>query len=148
MDSGMAAILGASMDSQARSMKRVLVVDVATSHTLGAAIEEGRINGFFEYHTRDITLPRLEYLLRELAEGTLTHGQILKEGGHGAYIRKAFGYEAAERMVVTGPKRGLVEGSRLPFATGTPLGDTMMTGAVGVLEAIRRRKGLGPISYS
>jgi hypothetical protein len=27
------------------------------------------------------------------------------------------------------------------------LGDNMMTGTVGVLEAIRRREGLDPISY-
>jgi len=27
------------------------------------------------------------------------------------------------------------------------LGDNMMTGTVGLLEAIRRKKGLNPISY-
>jgi len=30
---------------------------------------------------------------------------------------------------------------------GAPLGDNMMTGTVGVLEAIRRRKGLQAFSY-
>ena len=147
MDSGMAAILGASMDLQTRSKERVLILDVATSHTLGAAIEGGEIAGFFEYHTHDITLERLESLLVELADGKLEHKQILEEGGHGVYMRQAFGFQNADVIVVTGPKRSLVKNSRLPIVMGAPLGDNMMTGAVGLLEAIRRRKGLKPILY-
>ncbi|MFB0521588.1 MAG: DUF1786 family protein [Desulfatiglandales bacterium] len=147
MDSGMAAILGATMDPQARPKQKVLILDVATSHTIGAAIEGGQIAGFFEYHTDDITLERLESLLCELADGKLEHEQVLEEGGHGAYIRKAFGFQAAEIIVATGPKRRLIENSRLPIVLGSPLGDNMMTGAVGVLEAIRRRKALKPIRY-
>ena len=147
MDSGMAAILGATMDPQAKLKEKVLILDVATSHTIGAAIEGGEIAGFFEYHTHDITLERLESLIGELADGKLEHKKILEEGGHGAYIRKAFGFQAAEIIVATGPKRRLLENSRLPIVFGSPLGDNMMTGTVGVLEAIRRRKGLKPILY-
>ena len=147
MDSGMAAILGATMDHRARLKEKVLILDVATSHTIGAAIEGGEIAGFFEYHTRDITLQRLESLLCELADGKLVHEQILEEGGHGAYIRKAFGFQAAEIIVATGPRRRMLENSQLPIVFGAPLGDNMMTGTVGVLEAIRRRTGLKPIPY-
>ena len=147
MDSGMAAILGSSMDLQARSKERVLLLDVATSHTLGAAIEGGEIAGFFEYHTHDITLERLESLLVELADGKLEHKQILKEGGHGVYMRQAFGFQNVDVIVATGPKRSMVKNSRLPIVMGAPLGDNMMTGAVGLLEAIRGRKGLKPIFY-
>lgn len=147
MDSGMAAILGASMDRQSRAKERVLILDVATSHTLGAAMEREEIAGFFEYHTSDITLERLESLLIGLADGKLAHKKILEEGGHGAYNRKAFGYKNAEIIVATGPKRSLVENSRLPIMMGAPLGDNMMTGTVGVLEAIRRRREGRPICY-
>lgn len=147
MDSGMAAILGGSMDPRARSKEKRLILDVATSHTVGAAMEGEEIAGFFEYHTHDITLGRLESLLEELAGGKLEHEQILKEGGHGAYIRKAIGFENAEIILATGPKRRLVENSQLPIVFGAPLGDNMMTGTVGVLEAIRRRKGLDALSY-
>ena len=147
MDSGMAAILGASMDPRARKSENVLMLDVATSHTIGAALEGEEIAGFFEYHTKDITPERLDVLLVDLAEGKLEHKKILEEGGHGAYIRKAFGFQAAEIIVATGPKRKLVVDSKLPIEFGAPLGDNMMTGTVGVLEAIRRRKGLKPISY-
>lgn len=147
MDSGMAAILGASLDPGARLKERILVLDIATSHTVGAALERGEMAGFFEYHTIDISLGRLESLLIELADGKLKHGKILEEGGHGAYIRKAFGFQAVEIIVATGPKRSLVENSKLPIVLGAPLGDNMMTGATGVLEAIRRRKRLGQFSY-
>jgi len=147
MDSGMAAILGATMDHRASLKQKVLILDVATSHTVGAALVGGEIAGFFEYHTKDISLQRLESLLVSLADGALEHTQILKEGGHGAYIREAFGFQATEIIVATGPKRRLIENSRLPIHFGAPLGDNMMTGTVGVLEAIRRHKGLEPISY-
>lgn len=147
MDSGIAAIIGASMDQTANLKDKILILDVATSHTLGAALEGQEIAGFFEYHTRDITLGRLETLLHELAEGRLSHDKILEEGGHGAYTRKNIGFDAAEIILAVGPKRMLVQDSRLPIAFGAPLGDNMMTGTVGVLEAIRRRKGLSRINY-
>jgi uncharacterized protein (DUF1786 family) len=147
MDSGMAAILGASMDHQARGKKKIMVLDVATSHTVGAALENGQIAGFFEYHTHDITLDRLEVLLIDLADGKLSHERILEEGGHGAYCRRAIQFEASEIIIATGPKRRLMANSKLPIVLGAPLGDNMMTGTVGVLEAIRRHKDLPEFSY-
>lgn len=147
IDSGMAAILGASLDLEANRKERVVVLDIATSHTVAAALDRGEIAGFFEYHTRDITLERLESLLRELADGKLEHARILEEGGHGAYIRKAVGFSAVELIVATGPKRRLVANASLSIRFGAPWGDNMMTGTVGILEAIRRRKGLKPILY-
>ncbi|MBN1106950.1 MAG: pyruvate formate-lyase activating enzyme, partial [Deltaproteobacteria bacterium] len=142
MDSGMAAILGASLDVGAAGKQRVLTLDLATSHTVGAVLEEGKISGFFEYHTEGLKRPRLEELVKDLADGNLTHSQILSEGGHGAYTRRAPGFSAIERIVVTGPRRGILEEIQPPWMLGAPFGDNMMTGTVGVLEAIRRRKGL------
>ena len=147
MDSGMAAILGASMDSLARGKKPVLLLDIATSHTVGAAMAGEEIAGFFEYHTQDITLEKLETLLHDLAEGKLSHRQILAEGGHGAFLRRAVGFNAIETIIATGPKRKLVARSHLPIQFGSPWGDNMMTGTVGLLEALRRRKGFKPIVY-
>lgn len=141
MDSGMAAILGASLDPVARNRKRVLTLDVATSHTVGATLEGGELAGFFEYHTKDISLERLESLIIDLAEGRIAHEKILTQGGHGAYIRKAIGFDALEVMVATGPKRDLIRDTSLPLIPGAPLGDNMMTGTAGVLEAVRRRLG-------
>jgi uncharacterized protein (DUF1786 family) len=147
MDSGMAAILGGSMDVFARDKERVIILDVATSHTVAAAVLGDEVAGFFEYHTSDITLDRLEALLVELCDGKIEHGRILNEGGHGAYLRTAIGFQDVDVIIATGPKRRLVESSKFPIAFGAPLGDNMMTGTVGLLEALRRRKGLEPINY-
>jgi len=147
MDSGMAAILGGSMDILARNRDRIVILDVATSHTVGAAMLGDEIAGFFEYHTHDITLERLEDLIVALCDGNLEHRRVLAEGGHGAYLRKAVGIQAVDIIIATGPKRRLVEPSKLQITFGAPWGDNMMTGTVGLLEALRRRKGLEPIEY-
>ncbi len=143
MDSGMAAILGAGLDERCRRHRHRLVLDVATSHTVGALLDGGRICGFFEYHTRDLARRRLETLLRELADGDISHEGVLSEGGHGAYIRERVGFDRVGIILATGPKRGLLDGTRLPVVYGAPLGDNMMTGTAGLLEAIRRRRS-GP----
>jgi uncharacterized protein (DUF1786 family) len=142
MDSGIAAVLGASRDFGLRGKRKFVVLDIATSHTVCAAIEDEEIACLVEYHTRDLNLAKLESLLVDLAEGRLIHRHVLAEGGHGAYIRKTLGVEAIESIVATGPKRRLVENSKLPITFGAPLGDNMMTGTTGLLEAIRRRKKL------
>jgi len=147
MDSGMAAMLGGSMDVLAKQKQHLLILDVATSHTVGAAMRGDKITGFFEYHTSDITLGRLEQLMVDLCEGKLEHSRVLSEGGHGAFGRKSFGFDAVEVIIATGPRRRLVETSKLPMEYGAPYGDNMMTGTVGLLEAVRRRKGLDPINY-
>ncbi len=147
MDSGMAAMAGAAQAPQALNREPILILDVATSHTVVAALEADQVAGFVEYHTRDITLPRLEGLLKELPDGRISHEQILAEGGHGAYLRKAVGFDRIQAIVATGPRRRLLADSRLPIRWGAPWGDNMMTGTVGLLEALRRRKGLAPIRY-
>ena len=147
MDSGMAAILGASMDMLAVNQKRILVLDIATSHTVGAAMEDGMLCGFFEYHTTDITAACLDLLLKDLADGKLSHRQILDQGGHGAYIRRSFGYDGVELILATGPRRRLAMESKLPITFGAPWGDNMMTGTVGLMEAVRRREEMPPIRY-
>jgi uncharacterized protein (DUF1786 family) len=147
MDSGMAAILGGSMDFLAQNRQRLVILDVATSHTVGAAMVADEIAGFFEYHTADITLARLQDLLVELCDGKIDHRRILAEGGHGAYLRKTIGFQDVDVIIATGPQRRLVAPSQFKMEFGAPLGDNMMTGTVGLLEALRRRQGLEPISY-
>jgi len=120
MDSGMAAIQGACCDPLCKGRKHFMVLDIATSHTVAAAIAEGEIAGFFEYHTHDMTLGKLDRLLRELPGGKISHARIVRDGGHGAYTRKRFDYRTTELIVVTGPRRALLTGSRLTCTNGAP----------------------------
>jgi uncharacterized protein (DUF1786 family) len=147
MDSGMAAIVGASMDPSLAGKTTLLVLDVATSHTVGAVVQQDELLGSFEYHTHDITRNRLEQLIQDLPEGRLDHDQILSEGGHGAYLRRAPGFDSVEAIVATGPKRRLMADTHLPVTWGAPWGDNMMTGCVGLLESMRRSRNMAPIVY-
>lgn len=142
MDSGMAAIVGAALDPHAAARERFTVLDVATSHTVCAALVGGELAAMVEYHTADLTRERLETVLHDLAAGRLDHRRVLAEGGHGAFVRAAAGPGALETIIATGPKRRLVLGSRLPMVFGAPLGDNMLTGCAGMLESLRRRMDL------
>lgn len=142
MDSGMAAIVGAALDPHAAARERFTVLDVATSHTVCAALVGGELAAMVEYHTADLTRERLEAVLHDLAAGRLDHRRVLAEGGHGAFVRAAAGAEALQTIIATGPKRRLVKGSRLPMVFGAPLGDNMLTGCAGMLESLRRRLAL------
>ena len=143
MDTGMAAIQGASSDPSARGKRSIIVLDIATSHTLGALILDGEIGGFFEYHTSAITPEILRALIIDLAEGRLSHERIVSEGGHGAYTRKALGFDGVEIILATGPKRRILRqigiGGIIP---GAPFGDNMMTGTAGLILAMAEREGV------
>lgn len=143
MDSGMAAIQGACCDPLCRGLRRFMVLDIATSHTVGAALVDGEIAGFFEYHTHDMTAEKLDRLLQALPGGKLDHAGILREGGHGAYTRRRFEYHENEMIIATGPRRAMLSASRLPFSNGAPWGDNMMTGTAGLLTAIQRHRQSG-----
>ena len=147
MDSGMAAILGASLDPALIHKRTFMVLDIATSHTVAAVLSQAELHGSFEYHTHDITLERLEQLLHDLPAGKVAHDRILAEGGHGAYMRSTVGYDRLEAIVATGPKRRLLARSKLPITWGAPWGDNMMTGCTGLIEAMRRALGMAPIEY-
>jgi uncharacterized protein (DUF1786 family) len=143
MDTGMAAILGASNDLSVRGKRSIVVLDIATSHTLGALILDGEIGGFFEYHTSAITPEILETLIIDLAEGRLSHEKIVSEGGHGAYTRKASGFDGVDVIVATGPKRKILRGIGIEgIRPGAPFGDNMMTGTAGLILAMAEREGV------
>lgn len=148
IDTGVAAILGASLDPHLSGCRHSIVVDIGNSHTLAAVVSGGIIAGFFEYHTNSLSPQGLGKLLVHLGDGDLRHQEVIAQGGHGAYIRSCPGFERIERIVVTGPRRGLFllqHEHDFEICEGAPLGDNMMTGAAGILEAINRRRGLGMV---
>ena len=120
-----------------------MVLDIASSHTLGALVLDGEIGGFFEYHTSAITPEILQALIIDLAEGRLSHEGIVSQGGHGAYTRKAVGFDAVEIILATGPKRRILRGVGIRgIVPGAPFGDNMMTGTAGLILAMAEREGV------
>ena len=138
MDTAPAAVLGATFDSQVGSRERVLVANVGNFHTLAFRLGPGGIEGVFEHHTGLIDLPRLEALLVSLADGGLKHADVFDDHGHGAliYEPQPSRLEGDEfGVAVTGPRRGLMRGSRLRPYFAVPFGDVMISGCFGLLAA-------------
>jgi uncharacterized protein (DUF1786 family) len=145
MDTAPAAVLGAVFDPAAAAPARKIIANVGNFHTLAFRLGPGGVEGLFEHHTGEIDLPKLESLLRALADGTLTHADVFNDMGHGALVRSqetlAFGKGDFD-VVVTGPRRSMFhrtpeieqrEALRPYFAV--PFGDMMLTGNIGLLAA-------------
>jgi uncharacterized protein (DUF1786 family) len=138
MDTAPAAVLGATFDPIVRRRSRVVIANVGNFHTLAFRLGPGGIEGVFEHHTGFLDQPKLESLLKRLADGTLSHADVFGDHGHGALIYEpeplsldgeGFG------VVVTGPRRSLMRGSSLKPYFAVPFGDMMIAGCFGLLAA-------------
>ncbi|MBI2836236.1 MAG: DUF1786 domain-containing protein [Chloroflexi bacterium] len=133
MDTGAAAVLGASLDPLVGRHENRLAVNLGNSHTIAFHLSGSRVLGFFEHHTSMLTRPRLEALLSELAQGTLGKGEVWEEGGHGSLIIEK---GASPFLAATGPRRSLLDGSKLNPYFAAPFGSMMLTGCYGLLKAV------------
>jgi uncharacterized protein (DUF1786 family) len=160
MDTAPAAVLGATLDPIVGKQERVMVANVGNFHTLAFRLGPGGIEGIFEHHTGLLDLPKLEDLLKALANGSLTHKEVFDHHGHGALIYESkplpFG-EGDFDVVVTGPRRNMFRGTGghiqdkkrrnhtlqqtssleplRPYFPA-PFGDMMITGCFGLLAAV------------
>jgi len=144
MDTAPAAILGADFDPVVAKRKQKIICNVGNFHTLAFRLGENGIEGVFEHHTGEIDLPKLESLLRRLADGSLKHQDVFDDMGHGAlmYTDEVFEFGKDDfDVVVTGPRRSMFgRGGSRPAPTlrpyfATPFGDMMIAGCFGLLAA-------------
>ncbi|MFM8368820.1 MAG: DUF1786 domain-containing protein [Chloroflexota bacterium] len=145
MDTAPAAVLGAGFDPVAAKRKNKIVCNVGNFHTLAFRLGEQGIEGVFEHHTGEIDLPKLEGLIRKLADGSLKHQDVFDDMGHGAlmYSQDVFEFGKDEfDVVVTGPRRSLFNHqSKTPNRKSlqpyyaVPFGDMMIAGCFGLLAA-------------
>lgn len=135
MDSKFASVCGATMDPQVGKLKNYIVMDVGNGHTLAASIKNGKIMGVFEHHTSSLTPEKTEYYLKKLAEATITHQEVHDDHGHGAWVIEPI--DAIEKVVVTGPRRALMDKTEFPVYQAAPAGDVMMTGPAGLIKCIK-----------
>jgi uncharacterized protein (DUF1786 family) len=138
MDTGPAAILGALDDAVVAASDPVSVANVGNFHTIAALLDGRRIRGLFEHHTGELMRPKLEQYLDGLAAGTLANDQVFADMGHGALELGAVA-SPPKRLAVTGPRRGLLDGSRLNPHLAVPHGDMMLAGCFGLLRALAAR---------
>ncbi len=138
MDTGPAAIFGASLDPSCR--EPALIVNFGNSHTVAALLAEARITAIFEHHTSQLSLERLGTFLEKLCAGTLKNSEVFEDGGHGAYIHDA--PEDIRSTLVTGPRRGQFLRCRAlkDAVAASPGGDMMITGCIGLAMAWGRNE--------
>jgi len=134
MDTAPAAVLGALEDEWVRAHDQVIIANVGNFHTLAFHLRQGVIAGLFEHHTGRLRQARLEELLDQLADGTLSHDELFAEHGHGALVLDP-SPAALDLVAVTGPRRRMLAGSALRPYLAVPYGDMMMTGCWGLVRA-------------
>ena len=153
MDTAPAAILGANFDPTVMKRVRKIIVNVGNFHTLAFRLGDG-IEGVFEHHTGEIDLPKLESLIRRLADGSLKHEDVFDDMGHGALVYRTNPFEFGKDefdVVVTGPRRSMfnlesdsllsevkqraASLQRLKPYFAVPFGDMMIAGCFGLLAA-------------
>lgn len=139
MDTAPAAVLGATLDPQVTARPRKLVANLGNFHCLAFRLGEQGVEGVFEHHTGEVDLPKLEWLLTRLADGTLTHQDVFDDMGHGALVYDSTPLELGKNgwdVAVTGPRRALFRpDSRLRPYFAVPFGDMMLAGNFGLLAA-------------
>jgi uncharacterized protein (DUF1786 family) len=135
MDTAPAAVLGALEDPRVAAPRSSVVANVGNFHTLAFRLRDGHVEGLFEHHTGRLTRNKLDGLLGQLAEGTLNHEELFADHGHGALMFERqptrLGF-----LAVTGPRRGLLKGSRYRPYMAVPYGDMMMAGCWGTVRAL------------
>ncbi|MGD2251505.1 MAG: DUF1786 domain-containing protein [Anaerolineales bacterium] len=138
MDTAPAAVLGATLDPHLASRDRLMACNLGNFHTLAFRLGPSGIEGVFEHHTGLVDLARLDDLLTAFANGTLRHQDVFEEHGHGALILhpEPLPLETGPfGVAVTGPRRSMMQRSRLRPYFAVPYGDMMLTGCFGLLAA-------------
>ncbi|MDO5849548.1 MAG: DUF1786 domain-containing protein [Methanobrevibacter sp.] len=138
MDTKFASIAGMQYDEIAEDLNSYVVIDIGNGHTTAASIEDGKIQGLFEHHTSNLDGESLNKYITKLANGTITNKEIYEDHGHGAHVLNPI--SKLEKVIVSGPKRELIEDSGLDWHHACPGGDVMMTGTVGLIKTIEYLK--------
>ena len=134
MDTKFASIAGMCYDEVAEKLNSYIVIDIGNGHTTAASVENSKIQGVFEHHTSSLTPESLERYSKRLASGEITHEEVHEDFGHGAHVLNPI--SKLEKVIVSGPKRELIEKTNLDWHHAAPGGDVMMTGTVGLIKTI------------
>ena len=134
MDTKFASIAGMCWDEIASNLNSFIAIDIGNGHTTAASIENGKIQGIFEHHTSSLTPESLENYLNRLADGVITNEEVYNDHGHGAHVINPI--SKIEKVIVSGPKRELIEKTNLDWHHACPGGDVMMTGTIGLIKTL------------
>jgi len=133
MDTAISAIMGA----MSQSTEPQLIVNVGNGHTIMALIIRGQIQGLLEHHTSLLTMDKLRNYVIRFPRGDVSNEEVYNDGGHGAFLLEK--PQADVAIAVTGPKRGMMKETGIPYYLPAPGGSMMMTGPWGLVAGAKLR---------
>ena len=139
MDTGSAALRGALLDDKAvpEVKNGLLVINVGNAHTVAFLVRERTVWGVYEHHTGLLDHERLKDQMSRFMLGALNHEEVFEQRGHGVAYQNGYTAPPPFRpVIITGPRRAMARGLGWMAA---PLGDMMLSGCFGLIEAIRER---------
>ena len=95
-------------------------------------IEDGKVWGFFEHHTKFLNAKKMKYFLEKLCRAELSFEEVFEDGGHGAFSMKRV---SPQKVYLVGPNR---EFFKELGEYAYPIGDSMLAGCSGLYEVYKR----------
>jgi uncharacterized protein (DUF1786 family) len=139
LDTGPAAALGALQDPAVAAREERVVLNLGNMHALCFHLRGTEIISLYEHHTGEMTTTQIEDFTERLAQGSLEHDEIFGSKGHGAFYADGAQAVTDTFVAVSGPRRGLLRGSRLAPYFAAPHGDMMLSGCFGLLWAFAEK---------
>ena len=136
-DTAVAGVIGALEDGRVAEQRCKVVANLGNEHTIAFHLHANTVQGLFEHHTGLLTREALEAYLSKLVLGGLEDQEVWLNQGHGAITLETC--PAMPFLAVTGPRRGMMEGSGLAPYFATPHGDMMLAGSFGLVRAWAER---------
>ena len=125
-DTSFAAVAGCMLSA---TNFPALLINFGNSHTVGAIVEkDGEVCSIFEHHTRILANLDFHEFLKKFVEGEITNELVLKQGGHGAFVKEVVD---VKEILATGPNAKL-----FGFREVAPLGDVMTVGNAGLIKML------------
>lgn len=143
MDTGMAAVLGATCDPwvRARLGSGVVVINLGNQHALAALITHETVWAILEHHTEALGQGSLLRWIQDFRKGQVRHQDVLEDGGHGcAYHLDGVPDLPFDAVAVTGPRRAMADG--LGWTMAAPFGNMMLSGCYGLIRAFHLMRGV------
>ncbi len=138
LDTGVASALAALRDPRVRERDEQIMLNLGNMHALAFHTNGTRVRALFEHHIDILSNADIESLAERFARGMLTHEEVIGHLGHGAhYVDGAAAGDAM--LVVTGPQRGRLRGSRLNPHFAGPDGETMVGSCLGLIDGFAAR---------
>lgn len=133
LDTGVASVLGALQDPRVSERDEQCVIHLGNLHALAFHTAGTNVLGMFEHHTDLLSGPEIDSLAERFLQRDLTHEEVFSHHGHGLHYLEDQPSDGAF-IVLTGPQRAKLRGSRLHPYVATPMGDTMISGCLGLVK--------------